>query len=249
MRHIELFFNTLQITENVEKFVNSYTVISFPWEKIEFVNWIDMWINSLFNLAQKNPEQIGRREPFLFILSDKMIFENPKLVKFIENLEKEVNNLEFGAQTKRKKNEWLVKLPIIKMKIMEWAALSQNFFELSIKDLEAMSERPNATTFFFLIREFHPRKIIGKHPLNESQMRSLEELSTKDILLSAEDDPFIGHRYFLPGDTGPATGIGLKTSHHRVYELYRRYINGSLENTCINEHCNGDIRVKFTEEW
>jgi len=239
----------MQTTEYIERLVAPYTVLCFPWKKKEFMNAIDIWINSLFHLAQENPEQITNREPFLFILSDKIIFENPELVKFIENLEKMINSSELDYLTKKRKKEWLIILPVIKMKLKEWATLSQYFFDISQKDLEAMSERPSAKIFFILIREFHPRKILGMHPLNEYQMRSLEGLSTKEILLSAKDDPFTGHRYFLPGDTAPATGIGLKSSHHRVYELYRRYNNGSLENICFNGYCNGEIRVEFIEEW
>jgi len=249
---MELFRNIQQCLEYSER-IESLLAASPRKIKIgskEKREIVSLWLQSLFSLIKKDPDRVPKREPLLFILVDKITLENKSLLfRFLKDL-KEVKNHPFLQEDPKKYQQQLKIIEIIIPTLLDWERLSQNFFEEARKNLSLIETSSRTKTFFFMIREFHPRKIQGKHPWNEIQISSLRELSIEEILAKNSEDPLSGNRFFILEDEGlgPATGVGIKTGHHRVYELYRRFINGMLENICFQGKCNGDILLVFLKK-
>jgi hypothetical protein len=79
------------------------------------------------------------------------------------------------------------------------------------------------------------------------QLESLKSTSVEFLVGYNTNDPISGHRFYLGSEDAPALGIAIIAGHHRIYELYRRFINGELSNTFINSNLGGDILVSFQE--
>ncbi|MDP3729088.1 MAG: hypothetical protein Q8R18_06595 [bacterium] len=242
----------LESTERAEKTIKNISVLKYEWENKEKKEIVYLWMKDIFSLLKKDPMKIGQIEPLLFVLADKIVLQNKSfLFKFLKDLNKYHTHLLLESWRASKEEEKKVMIEAIITAIIEWEKLSQSFFEDARRNLQLIEDRSNGKSLNFMIREFHPRKIDAKHPWNEIQLTSLRELSTEEILAKASEDPLSGFRFFITDDIriyGPATGIEIKSGHHRVYELYRRYINGLLEKTCFHQQCNGNILVLFLEK-
>ncbi len=242
----------LESTERAKETIKKTTVLKYQWNSKEKRDIINYWIRDLFSLLKKDPMSIPKREPLLFVLADKIILEDKSfLFNFLRDLKKYQTDPLLETWKASKEEEKKVMLEAVITALIEWESLSQSFFEDARRNLQLIEERPSRKSLNFMIREFHPRKIDGKHPWNEIQLLSLKELSTEDIFAKSSEDPMSGFRFFITEDIkdyGPATGVKIKSGHHRVYELYRRYINGLLEKTSMQKQWNGDILVLFLEK-
>ena len=248
------YFNAIQEaieqTERAQNVIRNYSAATFPWADVQKRTVISVWLLYIFGLATRDIATAGNREPILFMLADKICVEDKgRLLKFINEMHDLLPTGALEPLMKNKPDQWRGIIPSVHQTVRAWGELSQDYLELSRQNLDELTYRPDTKTFYCMIREFHPRKIHSKHPWNEVQATSIETLSTEDIVKSVDEDPIEGSRFFLPGDHAPATGISIIAGHHRIYVLYRRYINGRLQNTCINEHCSGDILVRFVEKW
>ena len=133
--------------------------------------------------------------------------------------------------------------------LIDWEKLSQKYFEETKRNIHPHLLRKDQKSFYFMVREFHPRKIDAKHPWNAIQLASLRELSTEEMFMKSSEDQFFGNRFLTLEDSkDQATGVRIFTGHHRVYEFYRRYINGELEAISIAGHSNGDLCLLFFEK-
>lgn len=241
------YFNQINValatTENIERFLPSK---SFEWSNKAKRDAVNIWINSLYNLSIKRIENPPYLEPLLFVLADKICLEKRgSLFKFLKYLVDDYSNIPNYST-------FLVSLDKIKFtinRILEWETLSESFFKLSKRGLNSLSYRPSSSTFFCKIKEFHPRRLYIKHPWNEVQLSNIHSLSTKNILELINDEPLLGHRFFLGSESAPALGIGIMDGHHRIYELYSRFINYQLVFIETMSGSNGDIQVLVVEKW
>ena len=125
------------------------------------------------------------------------------------------------------------------------------YYQKSLKNLHLI-EGHSGNKFYCMIREFHPRKIYSKHVWNEIQAGPQRDRPTKDLVSYSELDPIAGHRFFTTDPIekhGPAVGIAIFAGHHRIYELYRRYLNDKLKNFKFEGEKNGNVKVIFEEAW
>lgn len=85
--------------------------------------------------------------------------------------------------------------------------------------------------FYVYVKELNfAQNIEVRHPINDPQLSIHRKRETKDLLKIDRKDPITGHRFFLPEDSTryPGSGIFITTGHHRLYELYWRYLAGQL---------------------
>ena len=236
-----IIINALAHTENIERLIGDK---SDKFSKIQ-EKAVTNWLKSLYSL--KNPEALPNLEPLLFVLVDRIcIHERGKLLDFLRDLVNNYSNIKNSSNFLLPKDE----INLIISRILYWETISQNFYDISIQDLDSLSNRPSSSTFFCKIKEFHPRRLYLKHPWNEVQVNSLHSVSIRTLfdLVNNPKEPILGHRYFLSSETGPAFGIAILDGHHRVYELYKRFINSQLTSERTNSGSNGDILVLITEK-
>ncbi len=233
----------LSDTENVERFLTNKP---FDWSNKTKRLAVSKWLKSLYNLSTKNIENPPNLEPLLFVLSDKIcIEEKGRIFIFLRSLLKDYYNIPNSPT-------FLLHTDMINFiisRVLHWETISQNFYDLSTKGLSSLSNRPSASTFFCKIKEFHPRRLYTKHPWNEVQVLSIRSLSTKTIINLINEEPIFGHRFFLGLEPGPAFGIALLDGHHRVYELYKRFINAQLTSQGTSFGTNGDTQIQAFEKW
>ncbi len=105
-----------------------------------------------------------------------------------------------------------------------------------LKDLKL---HPLKTRFYAKIKEFNPDyTMIMKHPINERQAELQAKRSTEDLLKIDRKDPVAGGRKFRKEDDTayPGSILVVTNGHHRLYELYKRYLQGKI---------SGDTLVEF----
>lgn len=229
-------------TEIVEKLIKSSSAKNFPWDNKSFKSPVLNWIKSLFSLSSTLSEGY-QLEPLLFSLVDHIYLEdNRRLYLFLKDLKlnlSEISQLDSSDFT----SDYLA---IIIYSLDRLFSNSQTFYELSMKNFDIIGERKEKQ-FYCLIREFHPRRLYIKHSWNITQLESLKSVSTEFLVNYNADDPIRGHRFFIGSEDAPALGIAIIAGHHRIYELYRRFIRGELSKTFINNKHGGDILVIFQE--
>jgi hypothetical protein len=231
----------LSHTENVERFLNGNT---FEWsnktKRVAVVNWL----RSLSNLH--NLRKLPSLEPLLFVLVDKICFEERgRILDFLRLIKQEYSQINIGLFLPP-----LEEINLIISEILICETISQEYYTLSLQDLDSLSNRPSNSSFFCKVKEFHPRRLYTKHPWNEVQVSSLHSVSTKVLfdLVSNPEEPLMGHRFFLGNEPGPALGIAILDGHHRIYELYKRFINNQLISEKTTPESNGDILVLVIEK-
>jgi hypothetical protein len=229
-------------TEIVEKLVKNSSAESFSWNNKDSKRIVLKWIKSLFALSSSLSEGY-KLEPLLFSLVDHIYLENNRrLYLFLTDLKLKLNNIPQLSSSDFTSDY----LSAILFSLKRWFLDSQTFYELSIKNLNFVGER-KGKQFYCLIREFHPRRLYIKHSWNIMQLESLKSTSVEFLVGYNTNDPISGHRFYLGSEDAPALGIAIIAGHHRIYELYRRFINGELSNTFINSNLGGDILVSFQE--
>ncbi len=246
--------NCLETTERAEETIKNIPVLKYQWDNKEKREIISIWIKSLFFLLKKEPLKKGQREPLLFVLADKIILPRASfLILFLKELkEKQDHPLlkDWKYSNKAKEEEKRYMLEMIIPVLIDWEKLSQEYFEEAKRNINPALLRNDQNSFYFMVREFHPRKIDAKHPWNAVQLASLRELSTQEMFMNLSEDPFFGSRFLIPSDNKDCpTGVRIFTGHHRVYELYRRFINGELEPISLQGHSNGDLFLLFLEKF
>ena len=70
-----------------------------------------------------------------------------------------------------------------------------------------------------------------RHPLTLQQKKFVAHFATKDLLRSDSRDPIGGFRVLAPEDSSlyPGSLLEIRNGHHRLYELYRRYLMGLVD--------------------
>lgn len=243
----------IESTERAEETIRNTSVLKYQWSNREKKERIYFWIKDLFFLFKKDPLKVGQREPLLFVLADKITLSNTSfLFLFLKDLKGYqehplLKDWKFSNKVKEEEKKHMLEMII--PAILHWEQLSQEYFEEARRNIPLRELKNDRKSLYVTIREFHPRKIDAKHPWNAVQLASLRELSTEEMFMKNSEDPFLGSRFLIPGDTKDCpTGVRIFTGHHRVYEFYRRFINGELEHISLEGHSNGNLSLLFVEK-
>jgi len=103
--------------------------------------------------------------------------------------------------------------------------------------LTKLPSHPNPDRFYIYVKELNPINLALKHPLDELQARDQARRSVKELLAFDENDPIIARRSFDSSDrlNAPGSRIFIAAGHHRIYELYRRYLMGRIKGNLLLE--------------
>ena len=91
--------------------------------------------------------------------------------------------------------------------------------------------------FYVMAKELNPMTLKTKHPLNPQQVEMVGQLSNEMLVQYNKEDPISGRRDFRKGDdfTYPGSQIIITTGHHRVFEIYKRYLLGKIDGDSLIE--------------
>lgn len=154
-----------------------------------------------------------RRESAKLIGTDRTVFLtiNKELIIIVKTIE-----------------DWL---ELIKPKIEEVRKGNHHLRDLKL--------HPYKTRFYVKVKELNPNyTMLMIHPINEKQAAIQRNRTTEELLLLDRKDPVTGARGFRSGDNPayPGSQVIVTNGHHRLYELYRRYLQGRV---------NGNTLVEF----
>jgi len=104
----------------------------------------------------------------------------------------------------------------------------------------------NPDRFYVMVKELNPVKIIVKNPLKDIQANVQAGFSNQKLQAFNEDDPISGTRVWAAGDRDNAPGSNLRiySGHHRIYELYKRYIAGKIDGDALIEFVKVEKSIK-----
>ena len=153
-------------------------------------------------------------------------FFNPEILYFQElvidlmNMLRKNVNLKNSKETLDLLNNWLI-LKERKIDIIRG--------NLHLKDI---LQHPDINKFYVKAIELNPTKtLFMKHVINDLQVTYQRKRTNKDLISFDESDPIIGYRRFGKDDKHlyPGSEIIVKTGHHRLNEIYRRYLEGKID--------------------
>ncbi|MBD3259553.1 hypothetical protein GF371_02870 [Candidatus Woesearchaeota archaeon] len=107
--------------------------------------------------------------------------------------------------------------------------------------LENLPTHPNSDMFYVKAMELNPYCTMEtKHSLRADQAERQANRTTEDLLRFDPKDPIKGRRIWRPKDTGraPASGLIVTEGHHRLNEIYKRYLKGEI---------SGDTLIEFVK--
>lgn len=85
--------------------------------------------------------------------------------------------------------------------------------------------------FYVYVKELNPTTLQTRHPLNPQQAEMVSKLSNDSLMKYNKEDPLSGRRDFRKYDDFmyPGSQIIILTGHHRVFEIYKRYLQGKID--------------------
>ncbi len=97
--------------------------------------------------------------------------------------------------------------------------------------LKDLPQSKNPQFFLAFIKELSPITIQVKHQINELQWKDAHERATTELMKYDPTDSIAGYRQFGENDNPafPGSRIVLTAGHHRVFELYRRFLNKEID--------------------
>ncbi len=106
------------------------------------------------------------------------------------------------------------------------------------KHLKDIKLHPINTRFYTKIKEFNPdytEEMV--HPINKQQKQIQRKRTTEELLKLDKKDPITGARNYRIGDdySFPGSKLIVSQGHHRLYELYMRYLQGMVDGNMLVE--------------
>jgi|GEM_PF-6776750 len=201
------------------------------------------WADSLLALKEKNFDSPPNIEPLIFTYAD-YLERSAQGFTFLKRL----SDLEILVQKnppKLKKRKDAPQMVRLAKEICEGLVkLSLSFLNASFSGVDSVLRiQAPGGGFYCLTREFHPARLTTKHPWNSVQAKIQRNRSVEKLIGFDESDPLRAERFML-GDG--FYGIKILDGHHRVYEIYRRFVNGLLNDVVVENRSGGDILVRFT---
>lgn len=201
-----------------------------------------VWADSLLALKEKNFDSPPNIEPLIFTYAD-YVERSAQGFTFLQRLS-DLNVLIQKSPPKLKKRNDAVQMVRLAKEICEdLTKISLSFLNASFQGVDSILKiQAPGGGFYCLVREFHPSKLVVKHPWNVVQAKIQRNRSVEKLLSYDEADPLRAERFMLGGSL---YGIKILDGHHRIYEIYRRFINGLLDDVVIEGRSGGDILVRF----
>ncbi|GEM_PF-3600612 len=145
---------------------------------------------------------------------------------------KEVLNMT-GNNEKEMRFRAIEQIDGIMQQLGMWNSLAQKMLgpgNLHIKELGNHPKFPH-DRFFVFVKELAPQNLKVLHPYHPDQVRAQMARETKDLLAFDEKDPLSGYRLYWDSRETHSTGprIAVKNGHHRLFEIYRRYLAGLID--------------------
>lgn len=168
------------------------------------------------------------------------------------DLEAFLEKIELGFQGKHKWRLWLSRLPddtssavnshldFILHALVQWQDLvAEKNAELPRDNshLANLAQHEDPSRFYLMVGELAPDRVDFRHPLTLAQRKAVARLSTEKLLSFFAADPIAAHRIHRPEDSSryPGSFIVVRQGHHRLHELYRRYIMGIVDGNTLVE--------------
>src|SRR3989338_866047 len=183
--------------------------------------------------------------------------DNPRIIKlirkvkglnvFLENLrgayEKDPSRAESQLQPVVVVNKINAEIDEIQAFIKSWKKTIKekvSFVEKNNKHLENLPIHSNPEMFYVMVKELNPVNLVTKHGLHPDQAKNIEELSDSQLTDYNKKDPIAGRRVWKKTDlfSFPGSVIVVKQGHHRIYEVYRRYLLDKID---------GDKLIEFVK--
>jgi|SRR3989344_3757115 len=153
-------------------------------------------------------------------------FFNPEILYFQElvinliNMLRRNPNLKNSKKTLELLNNWLI------LKERKIDIIRRNFH---LKDIP---QHPDINKFYVKVLELNPTKtLFMRHVINDLQVAYQRKRTNKDLISFDESDPITGYRRFGKDNkhSYPGSEVVVKTGHHRLNEIYRRYLEGRID--------------------
>ena len=103
--------------------------------------------------------------------------------------------------------------------------------------LKNLPRHPNTNRFYVKVKELNPDRTIGLHPLTEQQAAIQSRRTNEQLLQYDAVDAIAGYRQFSKEDNKlyPGSIIAITNGHHRLSELYKRYLQGRIDGNKLVE--------------
>lgn len=201
-----------------------------------------VWADSLLALKEKNFDVLPNIEPLIFTYAD-YLERSAQGFTFLQRLT-DLSVLIQKSPPKLKRRNDAVQMVRLSKEICEGLVkLSLSFLNASFHGVDSILKiQPPGGGFYCLAREFHPSRLVVKHPWNVVQAKIQRNRPVEKLLGFDESDPLRAERFVLGNNL---YGIKVLDGHHRVYEIYRRFVNGLLDDVLIENRSGGDILVRF----
>jgi hypothetical protein len=200
------------------------------------------WADSLLALKEKNFDSPPNIEPLIFTYAD-YLERSAQGFTFSQRLF-DLSILVQKSPPRLKRRTDAVQMVRLSKEICEdLVKLSLSFLNASFQGVDSILKvQAPGGGFYCLAREFHPARLTTKHPWNVVQAKIQRNRSVEKLLSYDESDPLRAERFMLGGNL---YGIRVLDGHHRIYEIYRRFVNGLLDDVILEGRSGGDILVRF----
>jgi hypothetical protein len=147
-----------------------------------------------------------------------------RLVTEIKNLRKLLSNIIIPDEQER--------IARICIDIQDWERMLQDILtnptNAALKDLPSSK---NPQFFLAYVKELSPVTVRVKHQINEMQLKDAQQRKTEELMRYDPTDPIAGYRQFGENDNPayPGSMIILTAGHHRVFELYKRFMKKEID--------------------
>ncbi|MDO8661125.1 MAG: hypothetical protein Q7K43_04500, partial [Candidatus Woesearchaeota archaeon] len=117
--------------------------------------------------------------------------------------------------------------------LSDWKKLAEKLLGPGNIHLQELDNHPQFSheKFFVFVKELAPSNLKVLHPYHPDQARSQAKRETKNLLAYDEKDPISEYRLYWNSQEKHASGprIAVKNGHHRLFEIYRRYLAGTID--------------------
>lgn len=105
------------------------------------------------------------------------------------------------------------------------------------KHIKNLPQHQNPNMFYVKVKELNTDRTIGLHPLTEQQAAIQARRTNEQLLQYDKKDQISGYRQFSKYDNKkyPGSITVITGGHHRLSELYKRYLQGRIDGNQLVE--------------
>jgi len=209
-------------------------------------------IDTNTDILKKSKSRVNQLSIMITVLNEIIEEEsqNPNFVRIIDdcvNLKNDFIRINNAYQGIKIADSWLnaqnyvnliseiySKQNLIIKRLKEWYKIVKKRIEKvgnNNKHLRNIPVHKNGDFFYAKIIELNPERNVALHPLTSQQIKGQDHRTNKELILFNEQDPISGYRVFSKTDDikYPGSVIHIVNGHHRLNELFKRYIQGRID--------------------